>query len=73
MSLVPCKECGTLNSSDAEICLSCEFPIKGRGNKGWYKWVALGLAFMFGLPLAIQAFHTLSAQIQSQPSQSGNK
>jgi hypothetical protein len=73
MSLVPCKVCGTLNSEDAEICLSCEFPIKGRGNKDWYKWIALALALMFGLPLAVQAFHILSAQIQHQPSQSGTK
>lgn len=73
MSLVPCKVCGTLNSEDAEICLSCEFPTKGRGKKDWYKWVALGLALMFGLPLAIQAFHILSAQIQQQPVQSKPK
>ncbi len=38
MALVPCKECGTLNSSEAEICLSCEYPIKGRSKTNLVKW-----------------------------------
>jgi len=46
MALVPCKECGTLNSSEAEICLSCEYPVKGRPKTNWVKWFAGLLALM---------------------------
>jgi hypothetical protein len=73
MSLVPCKVCGTLNSEDTEICLSCEFPIKGRGNKDWYKWVALALALMFGLPFTLHAIQTMMHSVQTQPSSSKTK
>jgi uncharacterized paraquat-inducible protein A len=55
MALVPCKECGTLNSEHAEICLSCEFPIKGRSKKRLWQWVALGMALLIGAPMAMYA------------------
>jgi hypothetical protein len=60
MALVPCKECGTLNSSEAEICLSCEYPIKGRAKTNWLKWIAIILALMLGLHLALQAVQMIS-------------
>lgn len=50
MALVPCKECGTLNSSEAEICLSCEYPIRGRAKTNWFKWIAIILALALVLP-----------------------
>jgi uncharacterized paraquat-inducible protein A len=62
MALVPCKECGTLNSENAEICLSCEFPIKGRSQKQLWRWVALGLAFMLGAPVALYALDLIKAK-----------
>lgn len=68
MALVPCNECGTLNSSEAEICLSCEYPIKGRMRTNWFKWIALLLALMLGLPLALQAVETVNTQTNIQPS-----
>jgi uncharacterized paraquat-inducible protein A len=73
MALVPCKECGTLNSEHAEICLSCEFPIKGRSQKYVWRWVALGLALMFGLPFAFYAINLVKTQIQPQPLPSEGK
>jgi uncharacterized paraquat-inducible protein A len=68
MALVPCKECGTLNSSEAEICLSCEYPIKGRPKTNWFKWVALLLALMLVIPLALYTIQTVSTQTDVQPS-----
>lgn len=43
MALEPCNVCGTLNSSDAEICLSCGYPTKGRKRSAVYQWVAIAL------------------------------
>lgn len=68
MALVPCKECGTLNSENAEICLSCEFPIKGRSQKQLWRWVAFGLALMLGAPVALYALDLIKAR-QSTPIQ----
>jgi uncharacterized paraquat-inducible protein A len=68
MALVPCKECGTLNSSEAEICLSCEYPVKGRTRTNWFKWIALLLALMLGVPLALYAVETVNTQTNVQPS-----
>lgn len=63
MALVPCKVCGTLNSEHAEICLSCEYPIKGRPEKERMRWVALGLALMIGLPLAFYTIDLVKRQM----------
>lgn len=62
MALVPCKECGTLNSSEAEICLSCEYPVKGRPKTNWVKSLALLLALIFVIPLALYMIQTVSTQ-----------
>ena len=43
MALEPCNVCGTLNSSHAEICLSCGHPTKGKKRSGLYQWVAIAL------------------------------
>ncbi len=67
MALVPCKECGTLNSEHADICLSCEFPTKGRSKKALWRWVAFGLAMMLGAPLAMYALDLLKTP-QATPS-----
>ena len=68
MALVPCKECGTLNSSEAEICLSCEYPVKGRPKTNWVKGLALLLALIFVIPLALYTIQTISTQTNVQPS-----
>lgn len=62
MALVPCKECGTLNSSEAEICLSCEYPVKGRSKTNWLKGLALLLALVLVIPLALYTLQTVSTQ-----------
>ena len=62
MALVPCKECGTLNSLEAEICLSCEYPVKGRPKTNWLKGLALLLALILVIPLALYALQTVSTQ-----------
>ena len=62
MALVPCKECGTLNSSEAEICLSCEYPVLGRPKTNWVKALALLLALIFVIPLALYMIQTVSTQ-----------
>ncbi len=68
MALVPCKECGTLNSSEAEICLSCEYPVKGRLKTNWVKWLALLLALILVIPLDLYTIQTVSTQTNVQPS-----
>ena len=70
MALVPCKECGTLNSSEAEICLSCEYPVKGRPKTNWVKWLALLLALIFVIPLALYTIGTVSNQTNEPSSPS---
>lgn len=70
MALVPCKECGTLNSEHAEICLSCEFPIKGRSKKHSWQWVALGMALLIGAPMAMYALDLIKTyQVAPPPAQ----
>jgi RNA polymerase subunit RPABC4/transcription elongation factor Spt4 len=70
MALVPCKECGTLNSENTEICLSCEFPIQGRSKKHLWQWVALGMALLIGAPMAMYALDLLKTyQVAPPPTQ----
>jgi uncharacterized paraquat-inducible protein A len=68
MTLVPCKECGTPNSSEAEICLSCEYPVNGRPKTNWFKGLALLLALILAIPLALSTMGTVSTQTNVQPS-----
>jgi uncharacterized paraquat-inducible protein A len=67
MSLVPCRECGVLNSSEAEICLSCEFPIKGRPKTNTLRWVAFLLAALLGVPFGVLSVQTIMTHLQPQP------
>jgi uncharacterized paraquat-inducible protein A len=67
MSLVHCRECGALNSSETEICLSCEHPIKGRAKTNLLRWAALLLIFCLGLPLALMGVDALKRQEPPQP------
>jgi uncharacterized paraquat-inducible protein A len=67
MSLVPCRECGVLNSSEAEICLSCEFPIKGRQKTNGLRWIALLLVALLGVPFAVLSAQMILTHLQLQP------
>jgi len=63
MALEPCQVCGTLNSTEAEICLSCEFPTKGRRRPAIFQWAAIGLFVLFTIPL----IWTVMNQLKSKP------
>ena len=41
MALEPCRVCGTLNSKNADVCLSCGHPINGRRRSPVYQWAAI--------------------------------
>ncbi len=69
MSLVPCKECGVLNSSEADLCLSCEFPIKGRSRTNGFRWIALLLVLI--LPTVFISAQFLLPCRQLQPAKPG--
>ncbi|MEQ9238559.1 hypothetical protein [Coleofasciculus sp. E2-BRE-01] len=73
MALEPCKVCGSLTSTNDEICMICGYPAKGRPKTIWLKWIALILALAIGLPLIIATFQNLVSSetpIQSVPSES---
>lgn len=66
MALEPCRVCGALNSTEAEICLSCEFPTKGRRRPAIFQWAAIGLFVLFTIPLVM----TVMNQVKSNPQKS---
>ena len=68
MALVPCKVCGTLNSENTEICLSCEYPIKGRRRPAIFQWAAVGLFMLFTIPVINMAISAIKGDSQKQPS-----
>jgi ribosomal protein L40E len=68
MALVPCKECGTLNSEHAEICLSCEFPTKGRSKKQVWQWIALAMALLIA-PVGLYALDNFRANLSDPHTQ----
>ncbi len=53
MALEPCKVCGTLNSREVEICLSCGYPTKGRPQTLIFRWIAIGLVMLLTVPVVI--------------------
>ena len=68
MALVPCNVCGTLNSDGAEICLSCEYPIKGSRRPQLFKWAALLLFVLFMTPLINIVINNIRANNQPKRS-----
>ncbi len=70
MALEPCRVCGVLNSTDAEICLSCEFPTKGRRRPAIFQWAAIGLFVLFTIPLVMTVMNQFKSKPQSRPPQS---
>lgn len=67
MALEPCKVCGTLNSSEAEICLSCGYPTKGRKQPIIFQYTAIALALVFALPLLLSSFSWIKYRLQPKP------
>jgi hypothetical protein len=57
MALEPCRVCGALNSTETEICLSCEFPTKGRRRPAIFQWAAMGVVIVLTIPLLMVLFH----------------
>ena len=67
MALEPCNVCGTLNSDEAEICLSCGYPTKGRKRPAIFKWAAVILALTFALPMIIAFINLIKPRQPPQP------
>ena len=67
MALEPCKVCRTLNSSEAEICLSCGYPTKGRKKTTILQGIAIALAVVMALPLLISSFSWIKLQFTPKP------
>ena len=68
MALIPCKVCGTLNSENAEICLSCEYPIHGRRRPVIFQWAAIILFILLTAPLINIALQSLRKKPKPQGS-----
>ena len=67
MALEPCNVCGTLNSSEAEICLSCGYPTKGRKRPLIFQYTAIALVIAFALPLLLSSISWIKYQLQPKP------
>ncbi len=67
MALEPCKVCGSLNSSEADICLSCGYPTKGRKRATIFQWVAVALVIAFSLPLLAFTIDLIKEKINPKP------
>ena len=66
MALEPCKVCGTLNSSESEICLSCGYPTAGRKRPLIFQWTAFILIFALTLPLSIGLINWFKLKLMPQ-------
>ncbi len=67
MTLEPCKVCGTLNSSEEEICLSCGYPTKGRKRPVIFQVAAIILVLTFAIPLIMTLISLIQTQRQPKP------
>ena len=67
MALEPCNVCGTLNSDEAEICLSCGYPTKGQKRPAIFRWAATILVLAFALPMITILVDLIKSQPQPQP------
>jgi uncharacterized paraquat-inducible protein A len=67
MALVPCRVCGTLNSEDTEICLSCEYPITGRPRNQIFQWAALVVVAAIALPFLASVAQNLLQPKPARP------
>lgn len=67
MALEPCKVCGTLNSSEEEICLSCGYPTKGRKRPAIFQIAAIILVLAFSVPLIMTLINLIQTWQEPQP------
>ncbi len=63
MALEPCNVCGSLNSDEAEICLSCGYPTQGRKRPAIFQWAAILVVLLIAIPL----LGSLLARLKSSP------
>ncbi len=70
MALVPCKVCGSLNSDQAEICLSCGYPTQGRKRPMIFQIAAIVIVLAFVAPTLLTAISWIKLQLKpSSPPQ----
>ena len=69
MALVPCKVCGSLNPEHTEICLSCGYPTQGHKRSPIFQWTAIGLFFMFTIPLILSFMGWVNLQFKKPKNQ----
>ena len=64
MALVPCKVCGSLNSDQAELCLSCGYPPEGKKRPAIFQWAAYLVLAIFIVPLVLGLLNRMKPQRQ---------
>ncbi|ELS01666.1 hypothetical protein Xen7305DRAFT_00013710 [Xenococcus sp. PCC 7305] len=69
MALVPCKVCGSLNSDQAEICLSCEHPTQGRKRPLIFQVAAVIIVLAFVAPVLLSAISWVKLRFKPSPPQ----
>ena len=70
MALVPCKVCGSLNSDQEEICLSCGYPTQGRKRPVIFQIAAIVIVLAFVTPALLTAISWIKLQLKpSSPPQ----
>ena len=70
MALEPCKVCGSLNSDQAEICLSCGYPTQGRKRPLIFQIAAIIIVLAFVTPALLTAISWIKLQLKpSSPPQ----
>ncbi len=56
MALEPCNVCGSLISSETEICPNCDSPTKGSKRPVVFRVAAIALVIVFALPVLVSIF-----------------
>lgn len=64
MALVQCKVCGSLNSDQEEICLSCGYPTQGRKRPLIFQLAAIVIVLAFVTPAFLTAISWIKLQLQ---------
>ena len=67
MALEPCNVCGSLNSDQAEICLSCGYPTQGRKRPAIFQWAAIAVVLIIAIPLVSSLLMRLKPAPKSLP------
>ncbi|MGK7897008.1 MAG: hypothetical protein AB4372_26195 [Xenococcus sp. (in: cyanobacteria)] len=67
MALVPCKVCGSLNSDQEEICLSCGYPTEGIKRPMIFQIAAIFIVLAFVAPVLLNAISWIKLQLKPSP------